>query len=249
MQTSKFIGTALVAFAALALFPSAHATSTFFGEDTGLGDGNGRVAHPNSDTAANNFLSQLVGVGTETFESFANGTTTPFSSTFMGAGTATFTGTGQIANVPSGDNGNGRYPISGNQYFDTDTDFTITFSTEIAAFGFYGTDLGDFGGQTTLTLTHLAGPPTMLTVPNIINAPGGGVLFFGLIDTANPFTSVTFGDTAPGVDVFGFDNMTIGTVQQVHPTPDSGSTLSLLGLAMVGLAVLRYKPWMLSNRV
>jgi VPDSG-CTERM motif len=31
--------------------------------------------------------------------------------------------------------------------------------------------------------------------------------------------------------------------------PDSGSTLSLLGLAMVCLAALRYKPWMLSNRV
>jgi hypothetical protein len=249
MQTSKFIGTALVAFAALTLFPSAHATSIFFGEDTGLGDGNGRVAHPNSDTAANNFLSQLVGVGTETFESFATGTTPPFSSTFMGAGTATFTGIGQIANVPSGDNLAGRYPISGNQYFDTESDFTITFSTEIAAFGFYGVDIGDFGGQTTLTLTHLGGPSTMVTVPNIINGPGGGVLFFGFIDTDNPFTSVTFGDTAPGVDFFGFDDMTIGSIEQVNPTPDSGSTLSLLGLAMVGLAVLRYKPWMLSNRV
>jgi hypothetical protein len=38
------------------------------------------------------------------------------------------------------------------------------------------------------------------------------VLFFGFIDTANPFTSITFGDTAPGVDFFGFDDMTIGTV-------------------------------------
>jgi len=73
----------------------------------------------------------------------------------MGAGTATFTGTGQIANVPSGDNGFGRYPISGNQYFDTGSVFTITFSTAIAAFGFFGVDIGDFGGQVTLTLTHL----------------------------------------------------------------------------------------------
>jgi hypothetical protein len=38
------------------------------------------------------------------------------------------------------------------------------------------------------------------------------MLFFGFIDTANPFTSITFGDTAPGVDFFGFDDMTIGTV-------------------------------------
>jgi len=235
------IGTALVAFAALTLCPPAHATMTFFGEDTGLGDGNGRVAHPNSNKAANNFLSKLVGVGTENFEGFASGTTPPFSSTFSGAGTATFTGAGFIANVPSGDNG-GRYPISGNQYFDAFASaFTITFSTAIAAFGFYGVDIGDFGGQVTLMLTHLSGPPTMVTVPNVINGPGGGVLFFGFIDTANPFTSITFGDTAPGVDAFGLDDMTIGTVQQVFPTPDSGSTLSLLGLAMVGLAALRRK--------
>jgi hypothetical protein len=166
----------------------------------------------------------------------------------MGAGTATFTGIGEIANVPSGDFA-GRYPISGNQYFDTGSDFTITFSTAIAAFGFYGVDIGDFGGQVTLTLTHLVGPQTVVTVPNTINGLGGGVLFFGNIDTANPFTSITFGDTAQGVDFFGFDDMTIGTIEQVHPTPDSGSTLSLLGLALVGLAALRYKPWMLSNRV
>ena len=239
MQTSKFIATVLVAFATLTLFPSAHAT-TYFGQDTGAGE-NTRVPHPNSDVARNQFLSQLVGVGTENFESFAAGQAPPFNSTFMGAGTATFTGMGNIANVPVGTNGFGRYPISGNQYFDTATAFTITFSTAIAAFGFYAVDIGDFGGQVTLTLTHAMGPDTVVTVPNTINGPGGGVLYFGLIDTANPFLSVTFGDTAPGVDSFGFDDMTIGTVEQVQAVPDSGSALCLLGLAFAGIAALKRK--------
>ena len=52
-----------------------------------------------------------------------------------------------------------------------------------------------------------------------MNGLGGSVLFWGLIDTDNPFTSLTFGNTAAGTDFFGFDDMTIGSVEQVVPTP------------------------------
>ena len=66
-------------------------------------------------------------------------------------------------------------------------------------------------------------------------------MYFGYIDTDNPFTSVSFTNSA-GSDRFGYDNMTIGSVQQVTPAvPDSGTTFALLGLAFSGMIGLRKK--------
>lgn len=131
------------------------ADQVFFGEDLGQGESVRLPSHPNSDVAHNDFLSNLVGVGTENFESFASGTGAPLPLTFPGAGTATLNGDGFIARVTTGTNGVGRYPISGNQYWDSSNVFSIDFSAPIAAFGFYGVDIGDFGGQVTLTLRSL----------------------------------------------------------------------------------------------
>ena len=47
---------------------------TFFGEDLGLGESTPLSIWPNAKAAESNFLSNLVGVGTETFESFFVGT-------------------------------------------------------------------------------------------------------------------------------------------------------------------------------
>lgn len=112
---------------------------TFFGEDTK----NGQVAssHPNADSARALFFSNLTGgVGTETFESFANGTGTSILVSFGTAGTATLTGTGF---VEQGTSSSEQFAISGTKYYDTNGTFGITFSAPISAFGFYGTDIGD----------------------------------------------------------------------------------------------------------
>ena len=64
------------------------------------------------------------------------------------------------------------------------------------------------------------------------------MLYFGVVDVSNPFTKVTFGTTT-GVDIFGFDDFTVGSPSQVVPEP---STLSLLSSALVmfgGLTVWR----------
>jgi len=71
-----------------------------------------------------------------------------------------------------------------------------------------------------------------------MNISGGSVLFWGLIDTLNPFTSITFGNTNAGTDFFGFDDFTIGTIQQVAATPEPG-TMVLMGLGAVGAFFLK----------
>ncbi len=121
--------------ALLAATQAAHAFSLFTGVDA------------NVNAAETAFLAQLLGVGTETFERFAPGTTTPLTLSFPGAGLATLTQMdGTILLVAAGiTNGLGRYGISPTNFLSVDADanlnnnnLRITFADPIAAFGFYG---------------------------------------------------------------------------------------------------------------
>ncbi|MSV28166.1 MAG: PEP-CTERM sorting domain-containing protein [Bryobacterales bacterium] len=143
-------------------------------------------------------------------------------------------GSGVIATVPTGTNGAGRYPTSGDNFWNTSTSLVVTLSAPVAAFGFYGVDIGDFNGQVTVTTDS-----TFYNVGNTLNGLGGAVLFWGVIDTANPFSTITFGNTNSGTDVFGFDQMTVGDVQQVVAPFPEPSTWTLLGSALAGICFLR----------
>ncbi len=151
---------AVVACACLFLLasaaPSAIALPTvFFGED--LNPGGVVPLGGNAATARAQFLSQLVGVGNEDFEGILEGTLPPINLSFPGSSgsiTATLsspsggvcdTGSGTVGAI--GCNGFGRFPTSGDQWFHTTDAFSIQFSSNVAAFGFYGTDIGDFQGQ------------------------------------------------------------------------------------------------------
>jgi hypothetical protein len=220
-------------FAVVAFVPANTwaAPQTFFGEDLGQGENVRLSSHPNADAARAQFLANLSNPVTADLENFSDGEPAPLVVDFGAAGTATLQGTGEIVEVPSGTNGFGRYPISGTKYLDSSATFSITFSQPQVAFGFFGVDIGDFNGQ--VTITYVDGSSQTLTIPNTTNGLGGSVLYFAFIDIANPFVSVSFGNTAIGEDVFGFDDFTIGTAQQVVVA--GVPTLTEWGMAFMAL--------------
>lgn len=220
-----------------------------YGED--IGPGNGSLPTPsraNSDGARNNFFGFLSGVGTEDFEGFAAGTTPPLALVFPGAGNATLTNTGGtsdeiIAVAPGTANGAGRWATSGTKLYETRSSnggstFRVLFDQDVAAFGFYGTDIGDFGSQLSLAFYRNGALIDTWALP--YGTPPGSaressLLYAGYINTAL-FDEILFLGSSSD-DVFGFDDMTVGSIQQVVvPEP---ATFTLLGLGLAGLAAVR----------
>lgn len=230
----------------------AQAYQTFFGEDLNNSSIAALLSHPQSSAASSSFLAALTGVGTESFEGFSLDTPAPLTLNFPGAGTATLTGgDGLIVSVaPESTNGFGRYATSGTSFWDVtagaDGNFVVTFLNPVAAFGFYGIDIGDFGGQLTVELT--GGNIQNFTIPNTFGSegyPDGSVLFWGVIgqNSSETFTSAAFNTTTGEGDVFAFDDMTIGSFEQVNPdaspTPEPPA-IALIAAGILCLGLLRF---------
>lgn len=241
---TKMLSPSFMALALTALVSgtSSAAPVTFFGENQAplLAVSGAPV------TARASFLSNLTGVGSQEFESQAFGTTSPLAISFAGSAgalTAQLTGTGQIENRP----GIGTFNTSpgGSKWWESFGAFGITFATPIAAFGFYGTDIGDVNGQLTLNLIDTNDAVTSVPVPHTVNGASGALLFFGFIDAAKSYKAVNFIYTGSGTDAFGFDSFVIGDRGQVctancgggggGTAPEPGS-LALAGLSLAALA-------------
>lgn len=203
------------------------APQVFFGENQSPGG----VVSGAPATAKNNFLALVGGAGTENFDSFANGTATPISITFPGSTgniTATLSGSGNITTSNSA----GRFATSGSGYFNTNSNFQISFSSPVAAFGFFATDVGDISGQMSLVLAN-GGGTVPLTIPHTINGNNGSLLYYGFVDTANTYTAINF-VTTNNSDIFGFDDMTVADANQII-VPSTIPTLSEWSLIMLAI--------------
>ncbi|MDJ0846199.1 hypothetical protein [Crocosphaera sp.] len=228
---------------------SAQAFQIFFGEDINNSSFIPLSSFSNATLAESQFLSNLIDVKTEDFESFNSGNNLPLDLTFSGSTgdikAMLSGGNGTIISIPTGStNRFGRYAISPTNFFElkagaTNT-FQIDFEIQVAAFGFYGIDIGDFGGQLELELVN--GTTEKLTVPNTLGNQvntDGSVLFYGLIaeDVSKQFTKVKFLTTTGRGDVFGFDDFTVGDIKQIKKVSESSSILSLgiFGLIALGL--------------
>ena len=223
----------------------------FFGEDRGVFDNAGSptgTGHPNATAADISFLANLVGVGTETFEGFSVGDTTPLALSFPGAGAATLEGQGRVDDDPDF----GQNAISGSNWWRTgqDNDFVVEFANPVAAFGFYGIDIGDGGAQLTLSLSN--GSVVDIDIPHTLEAGGassgqnGSVIYFGYIDTENPWTRAEFTNAGGSLEDFGFDDMTIGSVDQILPpgVPEP-ATFALVGAGLLIASFRRRRSYLL----
>ena len=170
------------------------------------------------------------------FNDGVNGSGTPITATLAGNG------------IVKGSPGSGRFNTAagGTRYWEVQSGpgnrFSVDFSRAISAFGFYGTDIGDFGGDLSLILTDaVTGLDETVQVTG--SGSNGALLFYGFASRNVAYNKITFQTAgANDIDYFGFDDFVVADRSQIRvpnpPLPEPGS-LALVGLALLGAAAAR----------
>ncbi len=97
-----------------------------------------------------------------------------------------------------------------------------------------------------MTLTDINNINTILTIPNTLGDNGstsGSNLYFGFYDTSKTYKQIVFNSDSlsAGADVFGFDDMSVGALDQV--TPNATPLPAALPLFASGGALLGFLGW------
>ena len=238
------IGVGLVFNLCLVEVKPADAFTLFSGVDINdSGNNTPLTSFPNSDQARDLFFSRLSSIGTETFEGFtgsAGGTAPPdpFSIGFAVPGgtlDATIVDEGDSARIYNEPDGNGAFAISGWNYVrftvprgGSGTSFQINLSQPAGAFGFYTTDLNPQSGLVLEVSNNDGLLSTLTAFLKDSDRKSGSVTYFGFLADSplEQFTQVRF--VVDGTnDVIGFDDFSVGSLEQVQPVP---GPLPLLGV-------------------
>lgn len=85
----------------------------------------------------------------------------------------------------------------------------LSFSSPIAFFGCYFTDLGDFSGQLTIELTKVDASTVTIDINHTLGAPDGSLYFWGFVDDLDTYTQIRI-ITDSDEDFFGIDDLCYG---------------------------------------
>jgi hypothetical protein len=220
--------------------PARAGFTTYFGIDQG--DGTPPTTPVNSLAARTSFISALSGVGVENFEDQTVGA---FPSKFNFAPTtvtATSTTTDPSGNYVTTGTPNGAFATSGSNFLytpgtgSTFLNVNLTFSTPIAGFGLYATDLRATGDLLQYSVTFTNNSTQMVQMNATSESDSSNVLFYGVIETdpsllIKSLTITSSNPNADGLgDAFGIDDVTMGV--SVVPEPAS------LGMVALGLGAV-----------
>jgi len=130
------------------------------------------------------------------------------------------------------------------RWFEASGNFTIDFGAGYGAFGFYGSDFGDFRGTLTMFLMRDGANDVQIDLAAFTDSANGALGFFGFYDNVNRYTGIRFAlsqNVGQGeqADFFGFDDLILGQVDSGNQSVPEPGSLALVGASLLALTAAR----------